>query len=209
MANNWKKSIYLSAVLFAVLLPYCVSYFGGFSAKSFLAAIAGTGGFTLGVSFGLISAVRYLNVPREWIKYRREIGIVGYLYALLYTLAALVIAPDQYFDDFPTRLLTLPSLLGISSMAVMSVMLLISNNAARVLMGFKRWKCVMRFGYVAYAALVVRAAMLEGTDWLAWFENPNGLPPPRLVLSVFATIVVFARVLLVFSASTVPLAVKN
>jgi len=33
--------------LFAILFPYCVSFF---------AAIAGTGGFTFGVFFGLISA---------------------------------------------------------------------------------------------------------------------------------------------------------
>jgi len=51
MAKNWKKSFYLSAGLFAILFPYCVSYFDGLSTKSFFAAIAGTGGFTLGVSF--------------------------------------------------------------------------------------------------------------------------------------------------------------
>jgi len=209
MVNNWKKSFCLSVGLFAILFPYCVSYFGGLSSKSFFAAIAGTGGFTLGVSFGLISAIRYLNAPREWMKYRREIGIVGYLYALLYTLSALVISPDQYFDDFPSRLLAIPTLLGIGSMAVMSVMLLISNHAARVLLGFKCWKCVMRFGYVAFAALVLRAGIIEGQDWLAWFEHPNGLPPPRFVLSVFAVIVLVARVLPVFSAQKTPFPVKS
>ena len=94
-------------------------------------------------------------------------------------------------------------------MAVMSVMLLISNNAARVLLGFKRCKCLIRFGYVAFAALVIRAGMLEGQDWLAWLEYQNGLPPPRFVLSIFAAIVVVARLLLVFSVQKAHLSVKS
>jgi len=143
------------------------------------------------------------------MKYRREIGIVGYLYALLYNLSVLVVFPDQYFDDFPSRLLTIPTLLGIGSMAVMSVMLSISNNAARVLLGFKGWKCLMRFGYVAFAVLVIRAGMLEGQDWLAWLEYQNGLPPLRFVLSIFAAIVVVARLLLVFSVQKAHLSVKS
>lgn len=193
MANNWKISSGISALLLTVLLPYCVIYFGELSPQSFLAAIAGTGGFTLGISFGLISAVRYFNAPGRWMRYRRELGIVGFLYALAYTIAVIAISPDLYFEAFPSRLLSAASLLGITAMVVMAVMLLISNNAARVAMGFKRWKSVMRLGYVAYGVLVLRVIMLEGADWLAWFATPDGLPSPRLVLSVFATLVLVAR----------------
>lgn len=67
----------------------------------------------------------------------------------------------------------------------------------------------MRFGYVAFATLVIRAGMLEGQDWLAWLEPLNGLPPPRFVLSIFAAIVLLARLMLVFSAPKVTLAVKG
>lgn len=195
VANNWKKAFYLSAVLFVVLLTYCSIYFGAVTANGVLGAIAGTGGFVIGISFGLAPAVRYLHFSARWLKYRREIGIVGYGYALAYSLALIFITPSLYLDDFPMRLLTIPSALGIFAMIVLTIMTLLSNNAARSYIGFTYWKRVMRLGYVAYAALVVRAGILEGHDWLVWLANLDGLPPPRFVLSIFASIVMLARLL--------------
>lgn len=148
----------------------------------------------LGISFGISLAVRYLNAPKKLFDYRREFGLVGYLYSLGYTLAIMSQSPHQYFGDFPMRLLTLPTMLGIIAIAILTVMFLISNRIAVTSLGFRRWKRVMRLGYAAYAALVIRAILVEGETWLAWLAEPAGLPPPRLVLSIFASVVIVAGI---------------
>jgi len=56
-----------------------------------------------------------------------------------------------------------------------------------------RWQTVMHMGYVAYGLLILRAIDLELLVWTDWLSSPQGLPPPRLLLSLFATAVIVAR----------------
>jgi len=81
-------------------------------------------------------------------------------------------------------------------MIILTAMATLSNRAAIARLGVRGWKRFMRLGYVAYLALVVRAALLEGDVWLTWLADPVWLPPPRLLLSMFATMVLLSRLAL-------------
>lgn len=190
MENQWKAALVLSGGLWLALLIYGFVYSHEMSATVIVKAIAGAGGFTIGISFGLGPAVRYFHVPQSFLKYRREIGITGYLFALIYAVLQVLMFPGLYFDAFPKQLLTTPSLLGIFAMTVLTIMTVLSNDYSVERLGYKPWKFVMRMGYVAYAALIFRAYLMEGDVWFDWLGMPHGLAPPRLVLSVFASFVV-------------------
>ena len=191
MRSHWKPAFITSSSIFSFLLFYCYAYFGKMDTAIALAAVAGTGGFTMGISLGIAPAVRYLGSPRRFFRYRKGFGIIGYFYSLVYTLGIVALTPEQYFANFPSLLLTVPSILGIISMTILTMMTLISNQTMVTFFGFTLWKRIMRIGYAAYGALVVRAILIEGDIWMAWLTSPDlSIPPPRLLLSIFATLVI-------------------
>jgi len=192
VTDQWRAALGVSTGILVVLLLYCAAWFGEMTVSVLLSAVAATGGFMLGISFGISSAVRYLHAPGTLFVYRREIGLIGYLYSLVYTFAILGRSPEQYFTDFPQKMLDLPTMLGIFAMTILTMMFLVSNRFASSRLGFDRRKRILRLGYAAYVALVVRAMVIEGDTWLAWLADPAGLPPPRFVLSIFAAVVIVA-----------------
>ncbi len=182
--------IKVSTSIFLLQTIYCFAFFDGVLDKTLLAALASSAGYLLGISMGLSSAVHYLGLPNVYLKYRRHLGVTGFLYALIYSIALLAISPQSYLNEFPFRLFTAINLLGIFSMAVLAVMALLSNNFAISFLGFKCWKNIMGLGYWAYFSLVLRASLIEADVWLSWIITPTTLPPPRLLLSVFAIAVI-------------------
>jgi len=188
-----KKTLALSSGWFVIFLLYRWAYDGTLTLDGIHGAFSGTACILIGMSLGLSSTVHFLRLPRRYLTYRRVLGITGYLHALTYTIVLFLRSKEQYLADFPAYLLTVPAMLGFFSMAILTLMALSSNNAAVTLFGVRYWKKIMRLGYAAYAALVIRAAWTDGDDWFAWLASPAGLPPPRLVLSVFASICIVAR----------------
>ena len=70
-----------------------------------------------------------------------------------------------------------------------------------------RWRQLLRLGYLAFFLLVVRAilnqALPVGADgipemWLVYLDNPDHLPPPRLLFSLVALTVIAFRLLVEF-----------
>lgn len=175
------------------MLLYRAIYDNGLLEDGAIESIGSTSGFLVGISFGLGSAAHYWNWPRRFVKYRKQIGINGYLHAVTYTAILLVVSPNKYLEDFPSGLMTIPSGLGIVSLIILTIMFSVSNRRAVALLGTARWQFVMHMGYVAYAMLILRAGILEWETWTTWLIKPLTLPPPRLFLSVFAAAVITAR----------------
>lgn len=188
--SKFNMVIKVSSCIFIMQIIYCYFYFNEVTSMTLLSAMALTGGYLLGISMGLTSAINLFGLPNKYLKYRRYFGICGFIFALSYSFFLLVTSPDNYLEDFPFKLFTLANILGVCSMVVLTIMTLLSNNYSIAFLGFKRWKNIMRLGYVAYLSLVLRAALIEGDIWIAWIQAPISLPPPRLLLSIFALIVI-------------------
>lgn len=187
-----RRVLKISISIFLMQAIYCYSYFSGAVDEMLLVALASTGGYLLGISLGLGPAVRHFKLSGKYLRYRRWFGIAGFLVSLGYTSTLLAISPAADFNNFPLVLITVPNVLGIFSMLVLAVMTLLSNQLSRTLLGVRCWKIIMRLGYAAYFSLVLRAVLMEGEVWLFWVESPLGLPPPRLLLSVFAMFVIIS-----------------
>ena len=193
MKGTWKPVAYFSGLILSLAVIYTSFYLGALKPGGFLGAIAATGGVMIGLSLFMTPVSHWILSARRFVKYRKALGIIGYAYAMVYTCAELAVFPERYFDDFPSRLLSPENLLGIIALTGLTLMTLLSNGKAIRLLGFRRWKQVMRIGYPAFTLLAVRAMMLEGETWLGWITAPDGLPPPRLILSIFAMTVIATR----------------
>ena len=79
---NWKKASSISLALFLSLFLYRWAYDGEVSIEVIAGTVAATSGFLLGISFGLAPAAYYFTWPKQFLNYRKQIGISGYLCAV-------------------------------------------------------------------------------------------------------------------------------
>ncbi|HCM67665.1 MAG: hypothetical protein A2898_00545 [Candidatus Kerfeldbacteria bacterium RIFCSPLOWO2_01_FULL_48_11] len=189
----WRGSIVLAMGCFAVLSVYVYIYDGVMTLATVSKAVAGTAALMIGASFVMSGFAYYFDFLDTKIGYRKYFGLVGFWLALLYSVMLLFIDPDRYFYGFFENIGTADFIFGLSSMAILTVMAIISNAPMMRWLGTQRWRQLLRLGYLAYTLLIVRAIAVEWDSWSEWWRDPNGLPPPRLAISVIATLIILFR----------------
>lgn len=195
----WYRSIFFTGVVFGFFVLYSLLYTGDVSALMLSRAVAGTGGTLIGLSFLLSSICYFFDFADTKIGYRKYLGLIGYFFALTYSFMLLYVDPDRYFFGFFRNVFTADFLLGLTAMIIFTGMAIISNSSMMMKIGPTRWRVLLRFGYLAYGLLVVRAVILEQYEWGMWLSTFATLPPPRLLLSIFAIMVIGMRLAVVIS----------
>ncbi|MBI4090485.1 MAG: hypothetical protein HY422_00505 [Candidatus Komeilibacteria bacterium] len=190
----WWESIVFGLLLFSAFVILTSVLDGGLHLLTISKALAGASALLIGSSFALSGFCYYFDFLDTKIAYRKYLGLVGYYFALLYSVSLLAIDPDRYFYGFFENFLSADILLGLISMTFLTYMALISKVSIMKKMGPHRWRVALRLGYVAWVLLVVRAYILERYLWTAWLSTWNGFPPPRLLLSLFVVAVIFFRI---------------
>jgi len=163
----------------------------------------------IGISFSLTSTSYYFDFLDHFFSYRKYLGVVGYLYSLIYSLSLPWLYPHKYLYGFPQAIKTWEVKLGLIAMSIFTFMTIISNRWGINKLGPKNWRRALRTGYLAYSLLIIRAVILEWNGWVNWWSNLNRLPPPRLVLSVFALTVISFRLSMLISRSLYLVPKKN
>lgn len=157
--------------------------------------VAGTSAVALGISLSLGSIGYYFDFLDKQVLYRKYLGLVGFWLALFYSVMLLFVNPSRYFFGFFDNLGSADFIFGLAAMAIFTMMALISNIPMMKWLGPERWRSLLSLGYVAYALLVIRAIFIEGDMWLRWWQTmDSGLAPARLVISLFAVVVLLLRV---------------
>lgn len=195
----WRHVFWLTTWLLLFFALYNLVVFDGFSVRWFSQTLIGTSGMLFCLSLGLSSLNFYFPLHfGSKVIYRRYLGLMGF-YVSLVDLGLLLTLEHQYYVfGFAENLFTPDLLLGGTAMAIFTLMALISNDEAIAVLGPKHWRNLLRLGYLALLLLVARAFVIEGTGWNLWLLDPQGLPPVRLVISLIALTVLFARLSLVF-----------
>ncbi|MEP7166587.1 MAG: hypothetical protein ABI758_01250 [Candidatus Woesebacteria bacterium] len=189
----WRNTILFAGLIYALSSVYGVLYVQTISIAVCSEALAFTAGILIGSSFVLSSLTYFFNFMDTKLKYRKQLGLLGYYVALAYSITLFLRNVDHYGTHASTSLGTREALLGLSAMAILSMMAIISGNWAIKLLG-NRWRMLLRTGYIAYILLIIRAFIIEGGSWRQWAFSFMSLPPPRLILSIFALIVIYARI---------------
>lgn len=203
----WRSSLRFALGIEVFFVGYIFLYDGHFDFVSFVKTFAGTANFLLALSLVLPSFGYFFNFLDAKILYRKYLGLLGYFSALIYTLLLPVSNPDRYWYGFFDHFWSSDILLGLAAMIIFTGMALISNDKAMLFIGPARWRSLLRLGYVAFFLLVVRAVLNQelpiGADgipemWLVYLNNPDHLPPPRLLFSVVALSVIAFRLMVTF-----------
>lgn len=162
-------------------------------------ALIGTADFLIGASFALSGFCYYFDFCDTKMGYRKYLGLMGYYVGLLYGATLLYLQPERYWYGFFDNFFTADIFFGVVAMAIFTFMALISNVWAMKKLGPKNWRRGLRLGYLAYALLIIRAIVIEKDLWTAWFKTPDGLPPVRIVVTLFALSVLLLRGCMIIS----------
>ena len=190
----WRHTFAAAVLIYVYALSYTLLYSSTFSIVPVVTAVALTGGILIGLSFALSGICFYTNIFDKTISYRKYFGLIGYYFALTYSILLIFIYPDLYGTGLLSRLYEPEVLLGLLAMGILTSMTIASNVTVIRKLGSKKWHLIMNMGYVAYVLLIARAIVLEHHIWINWFITPAGLPPPRLMLSIYAIAVILLRV---------------
>lgn len=174
------------AILVWPLLAFDQAVFAG-------SILAGTSGILLAMSFSLSSFSYYFDFADDKVVYRKQLGLMGYFFALGYTVLTVINNPSLYIAAFPENLLTLEVGFGALAMAILTLMALISNRAAVQWLGGKLWKNILGLGYIAYALLVIRALFLDALLWDEWLATGGATFTVRMFLTVLGILVLLFR----------------
>ncbi len=190
----WIRSILFTLAMYGLLFAYVVAYQKRITLATFSESFAFTGGILIGLSFALSGLTYFFNIWDSKLRYRKQLGLLGYYFALAHSLTLLWRFP-RYIQEIPQAYLNPEALLGLTAMAIWTFMAIISANWAMRVLG-RNWRRALRLGYIAYGLLVIRAYLILGDTWREWLSDPVTLPHPRLLLTCFALAVILLRVLL-------------
>lgn len=190
----WAVPIVTALLLLVIFSVYAFFWQSEFSLFTMSVGVAGAAAFLIGFSFGLSGISYYFDFLDREIAYRKNLGLVGYFMALAYSVLLLFVDPEKYFYGFFNNLPSFDFILGLSAMGILTLMAIVSNNFVMRKIGAYNWRFILRLGYVAYLMLILRAVIMEGQDWFLWLQRFDSLPPPRLIVSLFAISVIMLRI---------------
>src|SRR5690606_23440371 len=106
---------------------------------SFIETFALTAGVLIGLSFALSGLTYFYDFLDTKLKYRKQLGLVGYYLAVIYTLLLIAYLPDIYWPSSAGTLFAFATLTGVAAMTIFTFMAIISGSWAIKLLG-KNWR---------------------------------------------------------------------
>lgn len=198
----WRNSFIVAMGCFVFFFGYVSLIDRPLSGASWAKMFAGTANFLLAMSLSLSVFGYYFNFLDAKVTYRKYLGLIGYFSALIYSFSLPFLRPERYGPGLVDYFWTSDVLLGLAAMSIFTLMACISTDRMMIWIGPARWRALLRLGYLAFFLLVVRAILGNtepiGADprpenWLLYFQTFDTLPPPRLLFSLVAIGVIFAR----------------
>lgn len=166
-------------------------------------SIADTSIILIGLSMWLGSLTFFFNVFDRLIKFRKQLGLVGFAFGFLHVVLELsalkrVFNPEVWQTQIPWAPLT-----GLFATGIFIIMTMISNRWSMLHLGVLSWRRILRTGYIAVLLVLAHIILLKSARWMTWLEGGmKSLPSTSLLISIFLVIVVTMRVLLWLRLST-------
>ncbi|OGK55919.1 hypothetical protein A3J15_02665 [Candidatus Roizmanbacteria bacterium RIFCSPLOWO2_02_FULL_38_10] len=195
------KVIYLSIPLALFLFFYIGLRSGQYNLAIWNKTLAWTAVILAGMSMILSGLCYFWNFAKPMIIYRKQLGFISFFYALSHFLVTFVFLqenfpfPQYYFH--PSNILVIA--FGLTAILMFLVMVLIGLHPILSRIGGKRWRQLLRLGYIAYVLIILHFAIDRYESWLNWLLNPKkDLPPIGLPIFIFALVVLLMRIALEF-----------
>lgn len=199
-----ERKLLIHSHIFGILLILLIGVViylqrGEYSLRYFNHTIAWVSVVMIGLSFALSGICYFWNFADTKIIYRKHIGIVGFFYALLHgTLTVYLLSlRTNLLEYFTSPDHFWPFFFGFSALLYFGFMYAISNQYAAHELGGKKWRMLLRLGYIAFIAAMIHFVSLRLPLWGEWWSTGDYFAPPiSLILSLGSVFVIVLRLIL-------------
>jgi hypothetical protein len=143
--------------------------------------IAGVGMLLLAFTFLIGPIYRYFNAFDYLLEYRKEIGVVGGLFALVHPVVSYFFLPLK----FPRSSIPFASIeygAGLAGVIVVIFLLIITFRKTMDLLGASRWWLLHRFGLrLVILFTVIHLFYMRWSSWVDWVKHGGGKPSAELL----------------------------
>lgn len=193
--KKWTVAVALGLLSGALSSWYMVYVYGTFGTLAFWSSVsAATASFLLAMAFAAGSVSYFTGWPNMRLGYQKQIGVLAFWLCLFYCFTLLALFPEIYYYGFWDNLFTPDISLGLLAMVILGAMTVSNTKFMSRFIAWDTVKFILGLGFVAYAALVMRAVFLEWPQWEAWLTTFDGFPTNRFILSMIAIVVLLLRV---------------
>jgi len=160
--------------------------------------IAVVGMILLAFTFLIGPIYRYFDAFDYLLEYRKEIGIVGGVFALFHPVMAYFFLPLTFpQSEIPLTSVTYGA--GLVGSLVVIFLILISYENAKILLGPSRWWLLHRFGLrLVILFAVIHFFCIEWSTWVQWLTHSAGKPSAELLYPWMPEPTIFAGLFIVW-----------
>lgn len=192
--NPWKNIILFSLTTIPFFSLYYVGtvYESVSAVEMVLKGFTNTGYFLIGFSLLLGPLAKFWNHFDKFLTYRKQLGIIGFMYALLHGVVGTMIYvfpnPDILVNNYWAVAL------GLLALYLFFICYAISEIIVIKTLGPKRWRRVIRYiSYTAFILATIHIYLAKLPVWQEYISSNNLLPPLSLVLFSFGVFVLGFR----------------
>lgn len=194
----WDIIIYSIMIMIVVGIYYFVQR-GSFSLYSANRVFADVSLLLIGLSFALSGICYYWNFADHFIIYRKQLGVVGFSYAVLHASISLFLphAKPFLFYYFSSENM-LSSVFAIVALIMYLGMIIVSTKYVIQQIGGQTWRKLLRVGYIAYFLSILHFGLILYEPWILWLtgQAKTFLPPFSLFVFLAGVAVLLLRIFL-------------
>lgn len=205
--SDWLVAFVIGAILFFVIIYYHYLRRGIINpflpnevSFLFLAnkAFAISAIFLIGISFLIGPLAKFFDYFKNKIRYRKEIGVMGFLFALVHIIISIFFLKDKFPNEWLIE--NQPSIIfGVISLVILIIVTSVSNNFSIIKLGYKKWIFLQRLAYLAFIFAAIHFIILRFSWWKEWLKTLDPLyPPGTLIAIIFVIIILLIRIIVLF-----------
>ena len=164
---------------FSAYLLYRRGYYNLYIANKALAGVAA-------VLFGIVLLQgplgKYFTAFDRYLKYRKELGMVGAALALAHVAASYLFLRDHFSVERFYTTGKVPFAFGLSATMLLVVLIAISNSSMMKAMGGKLWWFAQHWGVrLMFLAVALHVGIMKWNGWVSWYVKGGGAPSATLL----------------------------
>lgn len=165
-------ALLFSLILFIVFSLYLYNRRGFYDLYIINKVFAGVAVFQLGIMLLFGSLCRMFSVFDHYLKYRKEFGVIAFVYAVSHGIVSLFFLRNYFSIEKYLTTGKIPFIFGMLGLVVLFGIMLISNKKSMMKIGFKQWWPLQYWGVrIAFLAVALHVFVMKLPSWIEWYTK--------------------------------------
>lgn len=170
-----------AAVIFSAFSAYLLYRRGYYDLYIANKALANTAAVLFGILLLLGPLGKYFSAFDRYLKYRKELGMVGAAVAIAHGVASYFFLSDHFPRERFFTTGKVPFAFGLAATLLVVGLVAISNRPMMHILGGKRWWWAQHWGVRAmFVAIALHVGIMKWPGWVSWYQKGGGAPSAAL-----------------------------